>query len=64
MCVCMSDKKGDISTLLELESALRSGRGVASAERAVANATWAEQDAFEDAEMAAYYSSSDEEEMR
>ena len=50
--------------LLELESALQSGLGVASAKRAVANATWAEQEAFEDAQMAAYDSSSDEEEMR
>lgn len=50
--------------LLELESARQSGLGVVSAERAVAGARWASQDASEDAQMAACDSSSDEEEMR
>ena len=50
--------------VIELRLFWQSGLGVASAERAVADARWAEQDAFEDAQIAAYYSSSDEEEMR
>ena len=43
---------------------MQSGLGVVAAERAVANAVWASQDASEDAQMAACDSSSDEEEMR
>ena len=47
-----------------LEGARQSGLGVVVAERDVANASWASQEAFEDAQMAACDSSSNEEEMR